>query len=226
MIRRDLVKRIPEPQLMDTEEQARAYAFANFEAPHSRAIELLCQRHADPPAAGTALDLGCGPADISIRFARAFPSWHLHGLDGSAAMLSYGRDAVIRAKLAQRVTLFEALLPHDPAPLESYDFILSSSLLHHLQDPEVLWQSLQRWGPPGTPVFVVDLLRPQSLELAQQLVDENVAGEPVALQRDFRNSLLAAYSLPEVRQQLVAAKLGHLRTEQVSNRHLIVWGTM
>ena len=42
----------------------------------------------------------------------------------------------------------------------------------------------------------------------------------------FRNSLLAAYSLGEVRQQLIATGLGGLLTEQVSNRHLIVWGTM
>jgi SAM-dependent methyltransferase len=220
------VKRIPEPELMDTEEQARAYAFADFEAPHSHAIELLGERHSSLPAAGTAVDLGCGPADVSIRFARAFPSWCVHGLDGSAAMLSYGREAVARALLAERVLLFEARLPHEPAPLESYDLILSSSVLHHLDDPAALWTSVRRWGQPGTPVFVFDLLRPQTVERAHELVDENISGEPEVLQRDFRNSLFAAYSLDEVRRQLVAAQLDStLRAEQVSNRHLIVWGT-
>ena len=211
---------------METEEQARAYALADFEEPHSHAIELLRQRHAALPAEGTAVDLGCGPADVSIRFARAFPSWHIHGLDGSAAMLSYGREAVAEAGLADRVLLVEARLPHDPAPLARYDLILSSSVLHHLDDPATLWTSMKRWGTAGTPVFVFDLLRPQTAELAQELVDENVAGEPEVLRRDFRNSLLAAYSLGEVRQQLIATGLGGLLTEQVSNRHLIVWGTM
>ena len=211
---------------MNTAEQARAYAHADFEAPHSRAIELLGERHTSLPAVGTAVDLGCGPAEVSIHFARAFPSWCVHGLDGSAAILSYGREAVARACLAERVLLFEARLPQDPAPLERYELILSSSVLHHLDDPAALWTSVRRWGPPGTPVFVFDLLRPQTVEQVQELVDENISGEPEVLQRDFRNSLLAAYSLDEVRRQLVGAQLDHLRAEQVSNRHFIVWGTI
>ena len=43
------------------------------------------------------------------------------------------------------------------------------------------------------------------------------------MQQDFRNSLFAAYSLNEVRQQLVIFELSHLRGEQVSDRHLIAW---
>jgi ubiquinone/menaquinone biosynthesis C-methylase UbiE len=33
------------------------------------------------------LDLGCGPADVTIRFAKANPGYKFHGVDGSAAML-------------------------------------------------------------------------------------------------------------------------------------------
>ena len=125
-----------------------------------------------------------------------------------------------RARLAERVLLFAARLPQDPAALERYDLILSSSVLHHLDDPAALWTSVRRWGPPGTPVFVFDLLRPQTAERVQEFVDENISGEPDVLQRDFRNSLFAAYSLDEVRRQLVGAQLDHLRAEhQVESRN-------
>ena len=76
------MQRTPEPELMDDEAQALAYAQGDFEEPHSRVVALLRERLADLPAGGAALDLGCGPADISLRFARAFPGWTVDGVDG------------------------------------------------------------------------------------------------------------------------------------------------
>ncbi|MBW1684689.1 MAG: hypothetical protein JRS35_06445, partial [Deltaproteobacteria bacterium] len=49
--------RFAEPELMLDAEQARAYASADFEEPHSRCIDLLKQRLVDLPASGVALDL-------------------------------------------------------------------------------------------------------------------------------------------------------------------------
>ena len=52
------MKRIPEPELMLEEEQARAYAQADFEEPHNRFIELFGQLF--PEASPEyVLDLGC-----------------------------------------------------------------------------------------------------------------------------------------------------------------------
>ena len=36
------------------------------------------------------MDLGCGAADISIRFAKAFPNYQIDALDGAEAMLAEG----------------------------------------------------------------------------------------------------------------------------------------
>ncbi len=44
------------------------------------------------------------------------------------------------------------------------------------------------------------------------------------LQRDFFNSLCAAFSLDEVMLQLESVKLGHFRLEQISDRHMIIYG--
>ena len=216
------MERVPEPELMERDEQARAYAFADFEEPHARFVELLLDRLDDLPDRGVALDLGCGPADISIRLARALPAWNVDGIDGSAAMLRYGQEAIEAAGLRDRVHLVEARLPLAEAPRESYDLVFSNSLLHHLADPMVLWTAVSRWS--ATAVFVMDLLRPLDSAQAQRLVDEHIAGEPEVLRRDFHNSLFAAYSLEEVRTQLMDAALQYLQIEQVSDRHLIAWG--
>jgi hypothetical protein len=49
-------------------------------------------------------------------------------------------------------------------------------------------------------------------------------GLPRVLQADFRNSLLAAYRVDEVEQQLACAGLGRLDVATISDRHLFVAG--
>jgi SAM-dependent methyltransferase len=220
------MERVPEPELMEEEAQARAYAEADFSEPHGRFVELLLARLPDLPSSGSALDLGCGPADVTLRVARALPGWTVDGLDGSAAMLHYGVRAVVRAGLAGRVALKRIRLPDDPAPRPRYELVFSNSLLHHLADPAVLWRSLLRCVDAPGRVFVMDLLRPASREEATGLVDRHAAGEPEILRRDFLSSLLAAYRIEEVRDQLARAGLEHLSSEIVGDRHFIVWGRL
>lgn len=207
-------------------EQVDAYAAADFAEPHQRFIELLQVRLAPLPERGVALDLGCGPGDISFRFLRAFPAWHVDAVDGSPAMIAAGRAAAIAAALGDRIEFREVLLPNGVPPRRSYDLLFSNSLLHHLADPAVLWLCLRRWSGPGTRVFIMDLMRPASQADAHELVERYASGEPAVLRTDFYNSLLAAYRPGEIEAQLQAAALAHLAIEIISDRHFIVWGSV
>ena len=70
----------------------------------------------------------------------------------------------------------------------------------------------------------MDLMRPASRAAASQLVEEYARDEPELLQRDFFNSLLAAYRPREVRLQLEHSGLAELQVEIVSDRHFVVFG--
>ena len=70
----------------------------------------------------------------------------------------------------------------------------------------------------------MDLLRPPEAAAARKLAAAQVGYEPEVLQRDFHNSLLAAYSIDEVDAQLREAGLPQLTVRQVSDRHLTVSG--
>jgi hypothetical protein len=50
--------------------------------------------------------------------------------------------------------------------------------------------------------------------------------EPPVLQRDFHNSLCAAYTPDEVRTQLHAAGLTQFEVAAVSDRHWLAWGNV
>jgi SAM-dependent methyltransferase len=217
------MERIPEPDLMDDPEQAEAYALADFSEPHDAFVAHFRRLFRDF-SAGRVLDLGCGPADIGIRFCKAYPEALLTGVDGAAAMLQRGLAAIQAANLAGRLTLMQCHLPDESLAAFQFDAVISNSLLHHLDDPAVLWETVRQTAKPGAPVLVMDLLRPESFVDAGQLTARYAADAPAVLQRDFQNSLLAAYRLEEVREQLHAAGLIGFRTEAVSDRHLLVWG--
>jgi ubiquinone/menaquinone biosynthesis C-methylase UbiE len=211
---------------MNDEEHVRAYARADFTEPHSRFIHIFQERFGKEGIRGSVLDLGCGPADISIRFARAYPECLIHGVDGSPAMLRFGRLAAAREPvgIASRVKLILGRLPEAALPLGEYAVIISNSLLHHLPDPGVLWNTVKRFAASQTLVMVMDLLRPESQEEARHLMDQYAGEEPLILQRDFYNSLLAAFTLREIRQQLADAGLEHLLVDRISDRHGVVAG--
>ena len=217
-----ILERVPEPELMEDPAQALAYATADFSEPHDAFVQHF-QRLFPGFRGGRVLDLGCGAADVTIRFARACPGAKLDGVDGAEAMLRLGREAVAKARLDSRISLHLLHLP--AAGLGSgYDAVISNSLLHHLAQPATLWQAVATAARPGAAVLVMDLLRPDSREAASALVRLHAADAAPVLARDFMNSLLAAYRPDEVAQQLHAAGLGAMDVAVVSDRHWLVWG--
>jgi len=218
------VQRIPEPDLMNDVEQAQAYAQADFSEPHNHFVMLFMASLAGRVFLGSVLDLGCGPGDICIRMAKALPAIGVVGLDGAPEMLALGREAVAEENLSDRVNLLEAYLPLTTWPECQYGAITSNSLLHHLADPMVLWRTIQSVAQPGTHIFVMDLMRPDSESEAQRMMEVYAAGEPEILRHDFYHSLLAAYRPDEVAAQLAALSITCLEINEVSDRHFTVQG--
>ena len=208
---------------MDDAEQARAYAGADFSEPHQAFVERFAQcfpRHRPRRV----LDLGCGAADITIRFARAYPGCELTGVDGAPAMLALAQEAVTRAGLADRIQLREVRLPDKTLAPQAFDTLISNSLLHHLSDPQVLWRAVVNYAEPGAAVFIMDLRRPDKRAQAGHLVQEYSGNEPEVLRRDFFNSLLAAYRPEEITALLARVNLSGLQVEAVGDRHVVVHG--
>jgi 2-polyprenyl-3-methyl-5-hydroxy-6-metoxy-1,4-benzoquinol methylase len=217
--------RVPEPELMDDPAQALAYAEADFGDAHQRFADEVAARFPElRSGTGALLDLGCGPGDVSVRVARACPGWTVTGVDGAAEMLRLAQARTDAAGLAARVRFERMFLPSVELADRRYDAVVSNSLLHHLDDPATLWRTAATCTRPGAPIAVMDLLRPGTLADVDRMVATYAAGDPEVLQRDFRNSLMAAYRVDEIAAQLAAAGLAHLAVEQVTDRHLLVTG--
>lgn len=217
------MERILEPELMDDEQQSVAYAEADFSTSNQFFVDSLVRDF--PTHLRDVVDIGCGPADVVIRLARATPNAAITAIDGSAPMIALAREATRAAGLDDRITLVHTRIPGPPPVARSFDAVLSKDLLHHLPDPQVLWNEVKRLGRPGAAVYVMDLVRPETHEAAQAMVKEGAGSENPILQRDFYNSLLAAFSIEEVRAQLTAAGLD-LTVGPAGVRHMLIKGTL
>ena len=106
-----------------------------------------------------------------------------------------------------------------------FDAAISNSLVHHLHNPLVLWLEIKNITSAHAPILVVDLMRPATSDAARALVDTYAGNERPILKADFYNSLLAAFTIDEVRSQLHSAGLARaLTVEAISDRHMSVYG--
>jgi ubiquinone/menaquinone biosynthesis C-methylase UbiE len=217
------MERLPEPELMDDEQQSLAYAKADFSTSNQFFVDGLVRDF--PSHLRAVVDIGCGPADVVIRLAKAAPRATITAIDGSAPMIALGRAASRAAGVDDRLVLLHARIPGPPPEARRFDAVLSKDLLHHLPDPDVLWNEVKRLGKPGAAVYVMDLVRPDSEAAAQAMVTDGAGSEDPILQRDFYNSLLAAFTPDEVRAQLRDARL-ELTVALAGVRHMLIKGTL
>jgi len=226
MVRPDVerMERILEPELMDDEQHALAYAQADFVEVNRGFVDRFRTTFPDLTRSRV-VDLGCGPADVPVRLARLLPALGVTAVDASAAMVRLAREAVQRAGLGASIRLVRARLPALPFASGTFDAVMANSLLHHLAEPGVFWHEVQRLGRPRAGVLVMDLCRPASPSHARDLVETYAGGESPLLKRDFYNSLRAAFTPAEVARQL-ARQLPQLTCRVVSDRHWVVSGRL
>ena len=213
--------RVLEPELMEDELQSIAYARADFSTSNQLFVDGLI--HDFPQHMRTAVDIGCGPGDVMIRLARALPDLEVVAIDGSAPMIALARAAVLGAGLGDRITLVRGHVPGVALDAHSFDAVLSKDLLHHVPDPSLLWKEIARLARPGAVVYVMDLVRPETREDAARIVERVAAREDPLLREDFFNSLCAAFTVDELREQVAGAGL-RLEVRHVSDRHALVCG--
>ena len=216
------MQRTPEPEVMDGEEEVRAYREGDF-----RRVNRLCARRALRAAGkprGRAIDLGTGPAEIPIHLCELAPGWSVTAVDASPEMLRAARENVRRSGLSRRIRLLRGDAKGVKGLRTGFDLVLSNSLLHHLEDPLPFWREVARLAAGGGAVCIQDLFRPASRAGALRLVKMHTVGASPLLRELFHRSLLAAFTPAEVRAQLAAAGIDGLTVRKVSDRHMAVTG--
>jgi ubiquinone/menaquinone biosynthesis C-methylase UbiE len=211
-----VLERVLEPEVMDTELDAREYAAFDNAAVNdefvSRALELA-------PASGDVLDIGTGPGDISILLAKRNPRLRILAVDLGTHMLELARANVTQAGVAEQVQVACLDAKATGLPAGSFDMIVCNSLVHHIPEPELLLREVQRLARAGAGLFVKDLHRPGSRAELDLLVDTHAHGSTAYQRRIFFDSLHASLTVVEVEAICARLAFSGVLVRRCSDRH-------
>ena len=232
--------RVLETELMDTPEEAADYDAMDHRAVNElfvtdllAAVSLNFKVQSSKSAAsnfstlnfepGTlnldVLDLGTGTAQIPIEFCRRLTECRVMALDAAAHMLELARYNVEAAGLIERIQLVRADAKMLAFADAFFDVVMCNSIVHHIPEPISVLCQAARVVKPGGLLFFRDLLRPESKQRLDELVETYAGNEIVHARQMFADSLHAALTLDEVRELVTSLGFTPDTVQQTSDRH-------
>ena len=214
-----MLKRILEPEIMDTEKDAIEYDSMDFSEVNEEfansVIEFI-------PKSGNVLDIGCGTARIPILICEKNPNLHIMAVDMSNEMLKIAQKNIHKKKITKNITLKFADAKKLPFPNESFDAVISNSLLHHIPEPIEVLKEIKRVVRKNSVIFIKDLFRPSSTNEVNFLVEKYAKYENEYQKKLFFDSLCAALKVEEIEDMLQQIMFENLEVKKVSDRHLTI----
>ena len=213
------MERVLEPEYMDTPEDTESYAAMDHEAANRSVSEFFL---AAGGGHGMCLDIGTGPGDIPLLIAELAPEARIVAVDAAATMLRLAQRHIADRGLRGRVLLQLADAKQLPLASDSFDGVLSNTILHHIPEPRDLLAEAWRVVKPGGVVVIRDLCRPRTEADAWALVDRHAkAGTPQQRQLLF-DSLHASLTLDEAAALVTEVGMTGARVDMTSDRHYTI----
>jgi ubiquinone/menaquinone biosynthesis C-methylase UbiE len=213
-----VLSRVLEVEVMDRPEEAREYDAMDHSAANARFVADFLAVHG-PGRGGELLDVGTGPARVPIALCRADRHLRILGVDLAEPMIDLARRNVAEAELTDRIRFARGDAKNLPFPDGRFEAVVSNTSVHHIPDPAPALTEMARLVAPGGTLMVRDLFRPADEAVLDALVDRYAGSEPPVARAMFRDSLLAALTIEEVRAVIGAIGLPEEGVSATSDRH-------
>ncbi|MEM6506967.1 MAG: class I SAM-dependent methyltransferase [Planctomycetota bacterium] len=213
-----MLQRILEPEVMDDVAEAVAYDAMDHTQPNLSFVERLIELGIG--RCDKALDLGTGPGDIPVMLCGPTGGVSVLAVDLAKSMLDLAKRKIGLAGLSNRITLAQMDVKSLDLPDDCCDALFSNTILHHIPEPEAMLAEAARVLKPGGLLLIRDLVRPETKEQLDALVDQH-AGDCDDQQRQlFADSLHAALTPHELGGLAQANGLGDCNVVIDTDRHM------
>ncbi len=171
--------RVLEPEVMDTEEEARDYDAMDHSAVNAKFCEDLL---AEGPLGQRVLDVGTGTALIPIELCQRDPRVDVVAIDLAEHMLRLGAQNVKHAGFERRIHLERIDAKRLPYHDGEFSTIVSNSIIHHIPDPRDVLVEILRVSSARGHIFIRDLCRPETAaEILETVARGGIVLDPANL---------------------------------------------
>ncbi len=214
-----MLSRVLEPEVMDTTADAADYDAMDHTQVNRLFVDDLLRVWPMLAHAVRVFDAGTGTAQIPIELLRRGVSAQVTAADAATEMLRLAAGNIVTAGLSDCISCRECDCKQLTDPDDSFDVVMSNSIIHHIPQPAVVFAECWRILRPGGVFFVRDLHRPADADEWDKIV-ETYAGTANAHQRQlFRDSLRAALTVDEVRALVAPLGIAPASVHMTSDRH-------
>lgn len=221
-----MLPRTLEPEVMDTREEAVDYDSMDHSDVNRLFVDdlLAAARTPEPKQTLRILDIGTGTALIPIELCRRPINCDVWAIDLAVEMLLLAEQNVREAAMDGQILLEQEDAKAMEYPDADFDWVISNSIVHHIPEPDSTLKEMLRVLRPGGVLFVRDLLRPESNEEVETIVETYASDENAHQQQLFRQSLHAALTVSEVQGLMTAFGWPPDSVTQTSDRHWTISG--
>ncbi len=215
--------RVAEPEVMDDSEEVEAYASATAQAWLDKIDDSFVEHAARLVKGrnrGRALDIGTGPGQIALKLALRLSLWKVIGVDRSQKMIDEAIAKLVATPPATgRLEFHVADGNRLDFPNATFDLVICNSVLHHFAEPRNLLAEIARVTKPRGAILLRDLRRPSRLEYPFH-VRWHGRHYDGAMGKLYRDSVRAAYTVPELQRLLDASPLRGARVFRHGSTHI------
>ena len=212
------MKRILEPEAMDTPEEAEGYDSMD----HTEANSSFVTRLLELGGNGHMLDIGTGPAHIPILICGELADARITAVDMAHHMLRVAAANVAASGFGERIELLHGDAKDLGFEGEGFDAVYSNTILHHIPDPRPFLREARRVLRPGGALLVRDLFRPADPGRLAELVALHTSGCDDYQRGLFAASLAAAFTPEELRDLVRECGLEAAEVVVDTDRHVSI----
>ena len=121
---------------------------------------------------GKLLEIGPGPAFLSIEIAKRLPNTEITGLEISDSMIEIANRNIVEQRLSNRIAFRKGDASKMPFSDSEFDLVVTSGSLHHWKRPMEAINEIYRVLKPGCKCIISDLVKDTPAERIREFASK------------------------------------------------------